>query len=165
MRSVKRITLLRHAKAETGDASTADRDRTLNDRGRHDAPVMGRVLRKLGARPSLVLTSPAKRALETAQLICREIDYPREFLQREHDLYLATAGEILGVIARQDSSFKDILVCGHNPGLTDLANQLTRSRIDNIPTCGLVVIEAQVRDWTDLGHGTLVAFDAPRNHR
>jgi phosphohistidine phosphatase len=165
VRPLKRITLLRHAKAESGEATTPDRERQLNERGRHDVPVMGKALRRLGVRPSLVLTSPAKRALETALLICRELDYPREFLQREHDLYLATAGEIIKVIARQDNSFNDILVCGHNPGLTDLANHLAGSGIDNVPTCGLVIIEAPIRDWQDLEHGRLIAFDTPKNHR
>jgi phosphohistidine phosphatase len=165
MHATKRLTLLRHAKAAPGDETTPDRERPLNDRGNHDAPMMGRRLRALGVRPSLVLTSPARRALQTARLVCKEIDYPQEFLQREHDLYLATPGEIIKVLARQDNAFNDILVCGHNPGLTDLANRLSGERIDNIPTCGLVVIEARIRKWPDLERGKLVAFDFPKRHR
>ena len=93
-------------------------------------------------RPSLILTSPAIRALQTAKLVAREIGYPLEFLQREAELYLASPDEILAVLARQDDSFNDIIVCGHNPGMTDLANKLTGADIDNVPTCGIVVIEA-----------------------
>jgi phosphohistidine phosphatase len=119
----------------------------------------------MGARPSLLLTSPARRALQTAQLVARALDYPREFLQREHDLYLASPDAILAVLARQDNAFNDILLCGHNPGLTDLANQLTDAQVDNIPTSGFVVIEASIHDWQDLKHGRLIAFDCPKNHR
>jgi phosphohistidine phosphatase len=165
MRAIKRITLLRHAKAATGDSSTPDRERPLNERGRRDAPLMGRCLRAMGARPSLILTSPARRTLQTAQLVAREIDYPHEFLQREHDLYLASSNDILAVIARQDNAFNDMVVCGHNPGLTDLANQLTGAGIDNIPTGGFVIIEAPIREWQDLKDGRLVTFDCPKNHR
>jgi phosphohistidine phosphatase len=159
----KRITLLRHAKARPGDDSASDRERPLNERGLHDAPLIGRRLRERGARPSLIITSPATRALHTARLVAAEIGYPHEFLQREADLYLASPEAILGVVARQDNAFNDIMVCGHNPGLTDLANRLTRGAVDDIPTCGVVVIEANIADWTLLsGGGTLVHFDAPR---
>lgn len=166
MRAVKRITLLRHAKASPGGHSLPDRERPLNERGERDAPMMGRRLRSAGARPSLVLTSPATRALQTARLVAHEIGYPHEFLQREADLYLASPAEILQVLSRQDDSFNDLLVCGHNPGLTDLANQLTGARIDNIPTCGLAVIEAPIRTWSELSAGgTLLRFDFPRQAR
>jgi phosphohistidine phosphatase len=160
----RRLTLLRHAKASWEDPALPDRERPLNKRGQHDAPMMGQRLRAGGARPSLILTSPAVRALHTARIVAREINYPLEFLQREADLYLATPEEILQVIARQDNSFKDILVCGHNPGLTELANLLTGADIDNIPTCGVVIIEAELEEWSGLGRrrGSLVGFDYPK---
>jgi phosphohistidine phosphatase len=160
----KRLTLLRHAKSSWDDPALPDRERPLNPRGQHDAPMMGQRLRARGARPSLIITSPAVRALHTAQLVAREINYPLEFLQREADLYLADPEAILAVIARQDNSFNDILVCGHNPGLTELANLLTGENIDNIPTCGVAVIEADLPEWNDLGRqrGRLVNFDYPK---
>ncbi len=162
MAAIKRVTLLRHAKAKSEDARFPDRERSLNRRGLEDAPLMGRRMHEAGARPSLVMTSPAVRAMQTARLVATELGYPLEFLQREADLYLASPEEILAVLARQDNAFNDILLCGHNPGLTDLANQLTRARIDNIPTCGLVVIDAEIRDWRQLKTGgKLVRFDSP----
>jgi len=166
MKPVKRLTLLRHAKAQPGDSSTPDKDRSLNERGEHDAPLMGRRLRESGARPSLILTSPARRSLQTAQLVAAQLGYPREFLQREIELYLAAPRDILQVLTRQDDAFNDIIICGHNPGLTELANQLTDARIDNLPTCGLVVIEAPIRQWKQMtGGGILLLFDSPRNAR
>lgn len=164
--ATKRLTLLRHAKAQPVDDPAADRQRPLNERGERDAPLMGQRLRDSGARPSLVLTSPAMRALQTARLVARELVYPQEFLQREADLYLASPATILEVLARQDDAFNDVLLCGHNPGLTDLANRLTAAGIDNVPTCGLVVIEAPIRRWRDLGPGArLVLFDCPKRAR
>jgi phosphohistidine phosphatase len=162
--TVKRLTLLRHAKAEPDSGAKPDRERALAPRGLGDAPRMGRRLREGGARPSLIITSPAKRALQTARLVATELGYPREFLQREAELYLAAPDAILAVLARQDNAFNDVLVCGHNPGLTDLANELTGARIDNLPTCGVVVIEAEIHGWEGLGRncGRLLAFDYPK---
>ena len=160
----RQLTLLRHAKSSWDDAGVKDRDRPLNERGERDAPRMGRRLRARGARPTLILTSPAVRARRTAQIIAREIGYPQEFLQREADLYLASPDEIIAVIARQDSSFRDLIVCGHNPGLTELANRLTGAGIDNVPTTGVVVIGLDLKSWAELdgAEGELLLFDHPR---
>ena len=161
----KRITLLRHAKSSWKDASLADRDRPLNRRGNKSAPDMGKRLAELGVRPSLLLTSPAKRARETARLIARELNYPLEFIQSESELYLATPETILQVVARQDNGFNDVMLFGHNPGITELANRLGDRNIDNVPTCGMVGIELDVREWTEIvaADGKTVFFDYPKN--
>jgi phosphohistidine phosphatase len=162
----RQLTLLRHAKSSWGDAKLKDRNRPLNERGECDAPLMGKRLHARGARPTLILTSPAVRARQTAQIVAREIGYPQEFLQREEDLYLASPDEIVAVIARQDSSFKDVVVCGHNPGLTELANRLTGAGIDNVPTTGVVVIGLDLKSWSDLDgtQGKLLLFDYPKRN-
>lgn len=160
----KRITLLRHAKSSWKDASVADRDRPLNRRGSKSAPDMGKRLADRGVRPSLLLTSPAKRARETARLIARELNYPLEFIQSESELYLATPETILQVIARQDDGFNDVMVFGHNPGITELANRLGDRDIDNVPTCGVVGIELDVQEWAEIvaADGKTVFFDYPK---
>jgi phosphohistidine phosphatase len=162
MVAVKRLTLLRHAKAQPGDPSTPDKDRPLNERGERDAPVMGLRLRERSTRPSLILTSPATRALQTARLVARELGYPREFLQREAELYLASPAVIRGK-ARQDDTFNNIR-CAVNPGLTELANQLTGADIDNIPTCGPVTLETPVRHWKQLARSNPAGIDFPANY-
>ena len=161
----KRITLLRHAKSSWKDASVADRDRPLNRRGNKSAPDMGKRLAELGVRPSLLLTSPAKRARETARLIARELNYPLEFIQSESELYLATPETMLQVVARQDNGFNDVMLFGHNPGITELANRLGDRNIDNVPTCGMVGIELDVKEWTEIvaADGKTVFFDYPKN--
>ncbi len=161
----KRITLLRHAKSSWKDASVPDRDRPLNRRGSKSAPDMGKRLADLGVRPSLLLTSPAKRTRETARLIARELNYPLEFIQSESELYLATPETILQVVARQDDGFNDVMLFGHNPGITELANQLGDRNIDNVPTCGVVGIELDVQEWAEIvaADGKTVFFDYPKS--
>lgn len=160
----KRLTLLRHAKSSWNNASLDDRDRPLNERGERDAPMMGQRLLQKDSRPSLILTSPAKRARQTVRLIAREIGYPIEFLQTEAELYLASPEILLNVIAEQENTFNDIVLCGHNPGITELTNQLTGMAIDNVPTCGMVYLEADIKAWDELEgtRCTLAAFDYPK---
>lgn len=167
MGTTRRLILLRHAKSSHADGNLADFDRPLNERGERDAPIMGRRLLEMGVRPTLFLTSPAVRARRTAQIVAREIGYPKEFLQRESELYLAPPSGIIGVVARQEREFRDVIVCGHNPGLTELANELTGAGVDNIPTCGVAIVELALDDWADLpgARGRLARFEYPGLHR
>lgn len=128
--------------------SLPDRKRPLNKRGRRDAPEMGRRIREHGVRPSLIITSPATRAWTTAKIIAREINYPKEFLQREDGLYLASLDDILDIVMAQDNGFNNMMVVGHNPGLTDFANFLVPGLTDNLPTAGVVSVEIDQDDWS-----------------
>lgn len=160
----KRIALLRHAKSTHGDPSMADHDRPLSQRGERDTPDMAKRLIKCGGRPSMILTSTARRTRQTARILAREIGYPIEFIEGEADLYLASPKTILDVIARQDNSFNEIIVCAHNPGITQLANALCGTSIDNVPTCGIVLMETEIENWGELDGAdcTLLNFDYPK---
>ena len=113
---MKVLTIVRHAKSSWKDTGLSDRKRPLNKRGERDAPDMGRRIHEHGIRPSLIITSPAKRAWATAKIIAHEINYPLEFLQREDRLYLASLDEILDTIVAQDNGFNNLMIVGHNPG-------------------------------------------------
>jgi phosphohistidine phosphatase len=145
---LKILTIVRHAKSSWKDTSLSDRKRPLNTRGERDAPVMGRRIHEHGIRPSLIITSPAKRAWTTAKIIAREIHYPLEFLQREDGLYLASLNEILDTIVAQDNGFNNLMIVGHNPGLTDFANFLVPGLTNNLPTAGVVSVEIDQDDWS-----------------
>lgn len=163
---MKRLTLVRHAKSSWSDARLPDNERPLSSRGERDAPRMGERLRARKARPSLILSSPARRAKSTAQMIARAIGYPAEFLQFERRIYAAGHGTLLDVIAGQDDGCSDLMLVGHNPGLTVLANHLAPElEIDNLPTTGIVAIDFDVDHWSALAtvRGRLVFYDYPKN--
>ena len=161
---MKTLTILRHAKSSWKDASLADHDRPLNNRGERDAPVMAERLKHAGIRPSLIVTSSAVRAWKTAKIIARGISYPVEFLQREKELYHAGVSTLLRVLNEQDNGFNSILMVGHNPGLTDFANFLVPGLTDNIPTCGFVSVTAEKDHWdfSEPEGITLLAYDYPK---
>jgi len=161
---MKTLTILRHAKSSWADADLVDHDRPLNARGKRDAPVMATRLAEAGIRPSLILSSSANRAWSTAKEVATELSYPLEFLQRERDLYHAGVSRLLDVLAEQDVGFNNILLVGHNPGLTDFANYLVPDLTDNIPTCGYVSVNFELEDWNlkDAESFKLLAYDYPK---
>jgi phosphohistidine phosphatase len=164
---MKTLTLVRHAKSSWKDTSLSDRDRPLNKRGKRDAPEMGRRIAAAGIRPSLIISSPAVRAWTTARIIADAIGYPREFLQRDKTLYLASVDGILDVIVAQDNGFNSLMLVGHNPGFTDFANYLVPGLTNNIPTAGIVCVELDTDDWSlyEKPGVQLVLYDFPKNNR
>ncbi len=128
---------------------------------------MGERLKTSGIRPSLILGSPAVRAWKTARIVAKQIAYPIEFLQQEPDLYHAGVNKLLDIIARQDDGFNSIIVVGHNPGLTDLANFFTPGVTSNIPTAGFVSLLIDADNW-DLRvrrSAKLIEYDYPKRRR
>ncbi len=161
---MKILTLVRHAKSSWGDPGLADRERPLNRRGERDVPEMGKRIGAAGVRPSLIVSSPAVRAWTTAKILAREISYPVEFMQRDDDLYHAGVNSLLDVVAEQDEGFNSIMLVGHNPGFTDLANYLSPELTGNLPTCGVVSVSLACDDWNirDCVPGEILVHDWPK---
>jgi len=145
---LKILTIVRHAKSSWKNASLSDKKRPLNRRGDRDAPLMGERIHEHGIRPSLIVSSPATRAWTTAKIIATAINYPREFLQKEDTLYLASLHEILDIVVAQDSGFNNLMLVGHNPGMTDFANFLVPGLTNNLPTAGVVSVQIDRDDWS-----------------
>ncbi len=163
---MKHLTLVRHAKSSWSDPAAADHDRKLSGRGERDAPRMGRRLRARGVRPSLILSSPAERALATAKIIAGELGLASDFPRTEPALYHAWPTTILDIVRLQDDAFPSLMLVGHNPAFTDFVNALLPDfRLDNLPTAGVVAIELDIEMWrnADSGSARLDFYDYPKN--
>ena len=161
-----RLTLFRHAKSSWNNPGLADHDRPLSKRGRRDAPVMGARLAARGARPSAILSSTAKRALSTAKRVAEALDYPIEEIRSSRRLYFAGTHQILRFIMEQPAEWPEIIVVGHNPGFTDLANLLLPElRLDNLVTAGCVAMDFPADDWSEISQvrAKLLYWDYPKN--
>jgi phosphohistidine phosphatase len=144
---MKTLTILRHGKSSWSDNGLSDHERPLSRRGERDTPRMGARINEAGIRPSLIMSSPAVRAWTTAKIVAKAISYPVEFLHRENDLYLAGVDRLLSLLSQQDNAFNSIMIVGHNPGLTEFANYLLPEVTDNIPTCGIIALNIETKDW------------------
>lgn len=168
---MKRLLLLRHAKA-VRDASFADDAlRPLARRGREDAAALGRFLEQQRCKPALVLCSSARRTRETLDLLLAGMT-ARPDVRFLDELYLAEAAEILSVVRHAHDSVGALMIVGHNSGLEDCALQLVgpprgeamrercRAMAEKFPTGALAVIEFSVAHWADIAPdcGTLRAF-------
>lgn len=162
---MKRLYLIRHAKSSWSESDLADIDRPLNKRGKRDAPAMGKRLKKeYHAKPDLILSSPAHRAFKTAKIIAKEIAYPEKKIETKGSLYASGVPAMLNVIQLLDDSLDEVMLIGHNPDLTSLANFLSSQQVDNIPTCGIFCADFDIKSWKELegGMGIFKFFDYPK---
>jgi phosphohistidine phosphatase len=164
---MKILTIVRHAKSSWDDSSLSDRERPLNERGRLDAPMMGRRIAAAGIRPSLIIASPAVRAWTTARVVAQELGYPLEFMHRESELYMASLRELLDVVGAQDNKFNNLMLFGHNPGLTEFANFLSPGITGNLPTAGVLSVAIDREDWFLHSRPAteVKLFDSPKHAR
>lgn len=160
---MKTIYLARHAKSYWKDQSIPDFDRPLNSRGKRDAPFMGKILKEKMIKPDLIISSPAKRTKKTAIAIAEKIGYPEKDIIYNEELYEANSNTILKLIKKIDENFESVMIFGHNPGLTMLNNQISDFYIDNIPTCGIVVLNIEDK-WNSIGKNTCkhLFFEYPK---
>jgi phosphohistidine phosphatase len=162
---MKHLTLIRHAKSSWKNPGLLDIDRPLNKRGRRDAPKMGQRLAERTISPDLVISSPATRALITAEVIAGQIEYPAEDIVLDDRIYGADVIDWLEITQGLDDVWDHVMCFGHNPGLTDFVNYLTSDyHIGNVPTCGVVEMTFDTETWTNVGRiePTGVRFDYPK---
>ena len=145
---MKTLLILRHAKSSWKHPETTDHDRSLNKRGKRDAPRMGRVIAEQDLCPDLILSSTARRARLTAEAVAAQAGY-RGAVRLERRLYLANPAEIIDVIRESAADAARVMVVGHNPGLEELVTRLGGSG-EAIPTAALAQIQLDIAAWTDL---------------
>lgn len=151
---MRTLFLVRHAKSSWGNPGLRDHDRPLNDRGLHDAPKMAQLLVKHGVAPDLLVSSPAKRAITTALFFAETFQVNPSEVQREPSIYEAHPQEILRIISDLPESARTVMVFGHNPTFTEVANIFAEDDvIENVPTCGVVKITSSASSWREFYEG------------
>lgn len=164
---MKTLYLMRHAKSSWDFEGLSDHDRPLNNRGRKAAPLMGRELVAREIEIDLLLSSSAVRALTTATLMAKELEYDPEKIAVEEQIYKADKRELLDIIRGIPNQFDRVMLVGHNNTITDFANMLSPEMIPNIPTAGIVALNFACTTWREISkeNATFEFFDYPKNHK
>ena len=171
---MKRLFLLRHAKAQPADGGCEDFDRTLMLSGMQDGGAMARYLRKSDYQVELILCSPSARTTQTAELVLQELDSEVDY---RDNLYLAEAAKIVAAVRGAPAQVTHLMVVGHNPGLEATATLLAREPVrrkerarhealeEKFPTCALAILDFDVGRWRDItpGAGKLKDFVRPKD--
>jgi len=144
---------------------TPDYERALAERGVQDSVMMGGLLRNHGIKPSLLISSPASRALATAKIFAGELGYPKKRIRTRKVMYEQQEGALTEVVRAVDDEYDDVMLVGHNPSMEEFARFLVEEFTGAIPTCGVVGIECGVDSWKEVskGKGKLLFFESPRS--
>jgi len=143
------LLLLRHAKSSWDDAGLPDAQRALAARGRRAAPKMGRRLARHGLHPDVIITSPARRAVQTVRLLAKPLAYRRARIRVDRRLYEAGPAQLARVVRALAARHEQVLLCGHNPGLLQFARRFA-PQLQRLPTCAVVELRFQARDWRSI---------------
>lgn len=162
---MKTLVLVRHAKSSWDDPNVADFDRPLNERGKRDAPMMADRLHERRIPIDMILSSPAKRAVKTAQAFAKAYEIDRERFICDETLYMADIPAFIKAIRGLDDSWDHVALISHNHGITEFANHLEVAKIDVMPTCGIFALRSDALKWQDFesSRRKYWFFDYPKN--
>lgn len=159
------LVVIRHAKSSWANPLQSDFERPLNERGEHDAPMMGERLKKQHIIPDLIIASPAKRARQTAKKIAAAMGYDAGRIVWQDKLYHCIPSVFEEVLYEVSDDIKTVFIVAHNPGITGFANQLSEKfETDNMPTCGMVGVKFEAKEWNEFNgvDKKVFLFDYPK---
>jgi len=161
---MKTLFLLRHAKSSWSDPEHKDFERPLANRGLSDVEVMAQRFVDRGRPVECIVASPAVRAKTTAILFANAVGFPQDDIVANPELYFAGAAMFLKAVGLTDEDYSSTMFVGHNPAITEFANDMCGADIDNIPTCGLVELQLSIDLWSEIAYNSadLMGFDFPK---
>lgn len=162
---MKTLLILRHAKSSWDNPDSSDFDRPLNSRGLEAVPLMGNVIYQKNLQPEIIISSPAKRAKQTAILI-KETAQIEAKIRYEDGIYEASPLRLLQIVSEVEDKNGMILIVGHNPGLESFIKMLT-GEIQSMPTAAFAKIDMQIDCWSDIAAdcGRLDFLVRPKDER
>jgi len=164
---MKTLYLVRHAKSSWDNANMADFDRPLNKRGKKAAPFMAGLMHEKQVHPDLILSSPANRALTTAEIFCEALEYPTDAIEQRIEIYEGGLNHMLHIVQQIPDNHSVAMLFGHNPTLTTFANFISGQLLENIVTCGVVRLDMNNESWqeTMIDSGELVWYEYPKKYQ
>ena len=142
---MKKLLLLRHGKSSWDNPDLADQERPLTNRGKEGASIIGKFLKKENLIPDLIISSTAKRANKTADIISKKSGYDKKIFQSEA-LYNGSSEDYTNIIHEIADKNKTILLVGHNPAIEEVIERITAEK-KIMKTCSLAHIDLCIDSW------------------
>ncbi len=142
---MKKLLLVRHGKSSWDNPDTADHERPLTNRGKEGASIIGKFLKKENLIPDLIISSTAKRANKTADIIGKKSGYNKKILESEA-LYSGSSEDYTNIIHEIADKNKTVLLVGHNPVIEDVVERITAEK-RLMKTCSLAHIDLSIDSW------------------
>lgn len=153
---MKMLMLVRHASSGTDDMSLSDRSRPLDARGERELAWLATRSAERLARPDLIVTSPATRALATAHALAEALGCPADALRSDERLYGGWGRGLPGVLASLDDALGRVVVVGHNPEVSAIARHLA-PEIGHVPSGALLALAFDAARWSEIAPQHLVS--------
>jgi phosphohistidine phosphatase len=147
---VKTLYIVRHAKSSWDFPNLRDHDRPLLPKGEKRTRKIAVFLEKENIKPDLMISSTAVRAYETAVIIAKQLGYPVKNIISESKFYDSGILSIMDVLYGLDNKVNSVMIFGHNPSFTSLANKFLHNPIEWLPTSGLVSISFDAEKWEEI---------------
>ncbi|MGC8773914.1 MAG: phosphohistidine phosphatase SixA [Chlorobaculum sp.] len=151
---MKTLYLVRHAKAGWEDPARSDFDRTLTKRGHRQVEEMSERLRKKGITPERLISSPAQRALETAEIFADTLGIERREIVQKIEIYEGGIDALAVIVRSLADEDNTVMLFGHNPTISHFVQWLTGKPAGAMDTCGIAKIELERDHWRDTAEGS-----------
>ena len=163
---MKKIYLIRDAKAEGFSEDVSDFERALRKKGSKELKTIGSYLRLRGISPDIILSSCALRAQQTATTLSEALSFDKECLFLE-ELYYPPYDDVISIIMAQESECESMFLIAHAPYITELANKLSSETVAKIPSAGVLALDFAIDDWSELvlGSGSIDFFIYPKQFK
>ena len=154
--------MVRHAKS-SWKHDVIDHQRPLKTRGEKDGALVSNIVKLEIESPQRIISSDATRAYVTALYFKEALKVNDENFSTNHELYDFAGQNVMNIIKGLDNTLESVMIVGHNHAFTSVANMLGNKYIENVPTCGFIMLEFDVDDWSQVKTGKTVKTIFPRD--
>ncbi len=147
---MKTLYIIRHGKSAWDDPALKDHERILLPKGIKRTKKVASFLSKKDIKPDLIISSFAQRALETAFIIAKSIEYPEKNIQIDQDIYYQESEYLMELLYRLSNEINSVMLFGHNPTFTSFANKFLEKPISFLPTTGTVSVSFETDKWEEI---------------
>jgi phosphohistidine phosphatase len=148
---MKKLYIVRHAKSDWSQPGQSDADRVLLEKGIRRTKLVLSYLIQRDVKPDRILTSHAARAFETARLIAGGLGIDEDSVITDKSIYHSDEDDLLTLIESVPDDIQSLMIVGHNPTLTNLANYFLDAPLEWLPTSGVIGIELNTVHWAEAG--------------